>query len=57
VRRQNRRGEVRAVGIVTATRVPVARGNLCYTPIGEVLAAFGAELPTGAFTIAAPPPR
>jgi hypothetical protein len=54
--RPNRRGEVRAVGIVTATRVLIGRGNLCYTPIETVLAAFGAELPTGAFAIA-PPPR
>jgi hypothetical protein len=51
-----RDGEVRAAGIVTAMRnlgaltPPWWHDELCYTPIQDVLAAFGARLPTGAFS-------
>jgi hypothetical protein len=54
--RPDKRGEVRAVGIVTATRAIFGRGDLCFTPIEAILIATGAELPTGAFAVPPPPP-
>jgi hypothetical protein len=47
-----RRGEVRAAGIVTASRVVIGRGDLCYTPMEAILEALAATLPTGAFRTA-----
>ena len=47
-----RDGEVRAVGIVTASRRLIGRGDLCYTPMEPLLEALAARLPTGAFRTA-----
>jgi hypothetical protein len=50
------RGGVRAVGVLARSSVGGLLRAACYTPIQTVMATFGAELPTGTFTIAPPPP-
>jgi hypothetical protein len=45
-------GRVRAVGVLARSSVGGLNRDMCYTPIQIVLAAFGAELPTGSFAIA-----
>jgi hypothetical protein len=52
--RPNKRGEVRAVGVLSRSSVGAFNRDMCFTPIQTVLEAFGAELPTGAFAV--PPP-
>jgi hypothetical protein len=54
--RPNRRGEVRAVGVLARTSVGGLGRDMCYTPIQTILETFGAELPTGSFAIRPPPP-
>lgn len=54
--RPNRRGEVRAVGVLSRTSVGGLGRDMCYTPIQTILERFGAELPSGSFTIPPPPP-
>jgi hypothetical protein len=52
----DRRGRVRAVGIVARWSIGGLGRDTCYTPIQTALQVFGAELPTGSFPLPPPPP-
>ena len=47
--RPNRRGEVLAVGLLARSSIGGRLRDMCFVPIQDVLATFGAELPLGSF--------
>jgi hypothetical protein len=53
--RPNKRGEVRAVGVLSRSSIGGRLRDMCFTPIRMVLEALEAELPTGTFAVPPPP--
>jgi hypothetical protein len=53
--RPNKRGEVRAVGVLSRSSYGGLKRDMCFTPIQTVLEVLGADLPTGSFAIPSAP--